>query len=215
MNRKEKQIENHEKYESRVATFGIFKLAMILAGSVLLALVIGLVIGLFVLGGKKQKKADLTTEMIQSKIETVSELTTAEMNYRGIVRFSDGEIPLINRAHVNTIYEAKVRVGIDMSKIKTEVTEEQVIVTLPSSAVQGEVNVLPDSLQFYDEQESLFNQIDPEDVQQILIKAQEDAQLHANVEGIRETADAHARELVRALLSQEIIGERELVIRGE
>ena len=180
---------------------------------VLLAMGGGILIGKF--SNRKPKQPDITGDFIENRIESVSELTTAEMNYRGVVHFSDGEIPFLTRKHFNMIYDAEIRVGINMDEVSVDVTDEKVTVTLPKSAVQGQVNVLPDSLRFYDEQNALFNQKENEDVQQALIKAQADAELASNVEGIREKADAHARELIKTLLGPEIIGERELEIRSE
>ena len=207
---KHRHKEEHEKVSTMMDTV---KAAIMIVVFVIVALVGGFILGK--LANRKPKQPDITSDYIENRIETVSELTTAEMKYRGVVHFSEGEIPLLTRKHFNMIYDAEVRVGIDMDEVTVDVTDEKVTVTLPKSAVQGQVNVLPDSLRFYDEQNALFNQKENEDVQQALIKAQEDAELASNVEGIREKADAHARELIRTLLGPEIIGERQLEIKSE
>ncbi|MBO4337671.1 MAG: DUF4230 domain-containing protein [Lachnospiraceae bacterium] len=190
------------------------KIVMVIGILVLFFTVLGIIIGVVVAGrGKGKNQPDVTSDYIQSKIEKVSELTAAEMTYRGIVHFSDGEIPLISRKHFNMLYDANVRVGFNVEDMQIDVTDEKVTVTIPASDVLGEVTILPDSLEFYDVQNALFNQKENEDVKVALQKAQQDARLYAGIEGLKETADQHAKELVEALLGSDVIGERQLEVK--
>jgi len=203
---------DREKKSEKMATVSYIKLSMIFAGVILLALLIGGIAGALLLNSRKPDEPDLTSDMIESRIEQVSKLTTAEMTYTGLIRYTDGEIPFLTRKHFNMLYDAKINVGIDASEIEYEITDEAVTIRLPEAKILDEVNVLPSSLRFFDEQNALFNQKESEDTQQALQKAQEDARLHADVEGVIEKANANARQLAEALFPKELLGERALII---
>ncbi|MCR5418886.1 MAG: DUF4230 domain-containing protein [Lachnospiraceae bacterium] len=196
--------------EEKRTTADFFKTAFMMAGAILVALFLGGLIMWFYLGGNKP--ADISAEFVESRIEKVAKLTTAEMTYRGMIRYTDGDIPLLTRKHVNAMYEAQINVGIDASQITYDMTDKELIIRLPKAKLLDEVNILPDSLRYYDKQTSILNQIDEEDVTEILKKAQEDAQLHANVEGVIAEADANAKDLIETLFPKELLGERTLVI---
>ena len=200
--------------EKKESLFSRTKSVILTAVVLVIALGLGLLIGAVFIGGKK-KEPELTAEGIRARIEQVSELATAEMTYRGLVKFEDGEIPLINQKSFHMLYDAKIRAGIDVSKVDCEVTEDKVILTMPHAEILGDVAVLPDSLRFYDERNSLFNSKEYEDVQWALAKAQEETEKGADVEGLKEEAEGNAKMLVGALLGSELIGERELVIKVE
>lgn len=207
-------MERKQKSEKPV-TISVIKLSLGFAGAILLALLIGGIIGAVILSSKKPKEPEITPEMIESRIEQVSKLTTAEMTYTGMIRYSDGNIPLLTRKHFNMMYEAKINVGIEASEIKYEITEGEVIIKLPKARILDQVSISPDSLRYYDEQKAILNPLEQEDTQLALKKAQEDAELHANLEGITEQADANARELAQALFPKELLGERQLKIETE
>ncbi|MCR4691605.1 MAG: DUF4230 domain-containing protein [Lachnospiraceae bacterium] len=207
MDRKEKKLRQERD-------LNLFKMGVITAITAVIALVF-CALFLWQRFGNTNKQPAITNDYIESRIAQVAKLTTAEMTYRGIISFTEGEIPLINQKHFNAIYEAKVNVGIDASEIKVEATDEKVVVRLPKAKVIDEVNVLPDSLRFYDERTSLFNPIDTDDVPQALQKAQEDAKLNANAEGIMQKADEQAKELMQAFFPPELLGERKLEIISE
>ena len=200
--------------EQKESVFARTKSVIYTALVLVIALGLGLLIGAIFLGGRK-KEPELTAEGIKARIEQVSELATAEMTYRGLVAFREGEIPLINQKSFHMLYDATIRAGIDVSKVQCDVTEEKVTLTLPHAEILGDVAVNPDSLRFYDERNSLFNSKDYEDVQWALAKAQEETERGADVEGLREEAEVNAKALITALMGPELIGERELEIRTE
>ena len=86
---------DREKKSEKMATVSYIKLSMIFAGVILLALLIGGIAGALLLNSRKPDEPDLTSDMIESRIEQVSKLTTAEMTYTGLIRYTDGEIPFL------------------------------------------------------------------------------------------------------------------------
>lgn len=159
----------------------------------------------------EKRQPQITTTYISSKIDSVSELTTAQMEYKGLVVYSDGNIPFLTQKGFSMIYTAKIRAGVDISQIQINVTDEQVIITVPDAEVQS-VDVDPNSIEFYDEKYALFNWSDKEDVVDTLSIAKEDAAANADASELIENANAQTSAILRSIL-EDSIGDKELVIR--
>ena len=159
----------------------------------------------------EKQQPQITTTYISGKIESVSELTTAQMEYKGLVVYSDGNIPFLTQKGFSMIYTAKIRAGVDISQIQIDVTDEQVRITIPDAVIQS-VDVDPDSIEFYDEKYALFNWSDKEDVVDTLSIAKEDATANADASELIGKAKAQTISILRSIL-EDCIGNRELVIQ--
>lgn len=159
----------------------------------------------------EKRQPQITTTYISGKIDSVSELTTAQMEYKGLVVYSDGNIPFLTKKGFSMIYTAKIRAGVDVSQIEINVTDEQVIITVPDAVIQS-VDVDPNSIEFYDEKYALFNWSDKEDVVDTLSVAKEDATANADATELIENANAQTSSIIRSIL-EDSIGDKELVIR--
>lgn len=157
------------------------------------------------------KEPELTSAFVSGKLEAVSELTTARLTYTGLIKYSEGKIPILTQNSFSMIYTAKVRAGIDLGRAGIEIGEEQVVITLPECEVQS-IDIDEDSIEFYDEHWALFNRTEKEDVIDTISAAREDVQEKADLESLLESADLQTRQLVTELLEDEI-GELELIIR--
>ena len=184
---------------------------------IVIVLMVVLVVAAGVVGFKictviyEKQKPQITTTYISGKIDSVSELTTAQMEYKGLVVYSDGNIPFLTQKGFSMIYTAKIRAGVDVSQIQINVTDEQVIITVPDAVIQS-VDVDPDSIEFYDEKYALFNWSDKEDVVDTLSVAKEDATANADATELIEKAHAQTISILRSIL-EDSIGDKELVIR--
>ncbi len=159
----------------------------------------------------KNKQPEITAAYISEQIKGVSELTTAELSYNGLIIYSEGDIPLITKKGFSMRYTADIRAGIDVSKIKIHITENKVIIDVPSVEVQS-IDVDSDSITFYDERYALFNWTQKEDVVDAITLAREDATAHASTEGLVKKANRQTEVIIKSLLSEHI-GDRELVIQ--
>lgn len=159
----------------------------------------------------EKQQPQITTTYISGKIESVSELTTAQMEYKGLVVYSDGNIPFLTQKGFSMIYTAKIRAGVDISQIQSDVTDEQVRITIPDAVIQS-VDVDPDSVEFYDEKYALFNWSDKEDVVDMMSLAKEDATANADASELTAKAKAQTISILRSIL-EDCIGNRELVIQ--
>ena len=156
------------------------------------------------------KKADIDTAFVSAKLENISELATAELEYTGLIVYSEGKIPFITQTGFNMIYSASVKAGVDLAEMEIEVTKDKVIVNIPHAKILS-IQVYNDSIEFYDEMHSLFNWSDKYDVKEAISAAEEDVAGKTQVYELTQKADEQTVEVIEGILS-ESIGERELVI---
>ena len=161
---------------------------------------------------EERERAKITSTYITSKLQEVSELTSEELNYHGVITYTKGSIPWLTQTGFTMNYNAVVRAGIDVSDIQVEVTDTQVILTMPKSVIQS-VYVDPSSIVFYDQKYALLNLDQKDETMDAMQDAQDDVLEHINQAELEQAADAHSEELIRGLL-ENAIGDRELVING-
>lgn len=156
-------------------------------------------------------KPIITMEYVDKKLENISELSTAEMTYNGLYTIVEGKIPFITQKGFSMTYEARVKAGIDASAIEVEVTDEEVVVTLPTAEVQMSY-VNPDSIQFYDEKMALFNWTEKTDVTEAISSAEADVAEKADIDGLLERASKQAEYIVKGLL-EDSVGDLKVVVK--
>ena len=157
---------------------------------------------------KSRPKVD--AKGLMERIEECSDLTTAKNYYTGLVRFSEGSVPLIDKNSFSMKYDAVISAGFDLEKVDIDVTDDKVIVRVPKAEIL-DINIDPDSLEFYDNKTSLFKTDRKEATKQAQKKKKKDAEEHATQKGILEEADKRAEVIFRGILSDGI-GAREVVV---
>jgi hypothetical protein len=136
---------------------------------------------------------------IQAQISGISELATAKLDYRGLVRYEDGDIQFINKKAFTMLYSAELKAGVDLSQATVEVSGRTITVTLPEATVLSE-SIDPNSLSFYDQSYSLFNWENKQDTQNALELAQDDVEEKADTTTLISTADQQAKDAITSLL---------------
>ena len=159
----------------------------------------------------KQKQPKVTTAYISGKIDNISELTTTQLEYNGLIVLSDGKIPFLTQKGFSMRYTASIRAGIDISEVKIDITEKKVTVAIPDAQIQS-VNVNSDSVVFYDEKHALFNWTDKEDIVNALSVAKEDAENRIDEDELQEKAKEQTETILKSVLTDSI-GDRELIIK--
>ena len=157
-----------------------------------------------------EKKPDIDTAFVSAKLENISELATAELEYTGLVFYSEGSIPFITQTGFTMKYTANVKAGVDISEMDIQVTDKKVIVNIPKAKILS-IQVDTDSIDFYDEMHSLFNWSDKYDVTQAISAAEEDAASKVGKYDLTDKADEQTKLVIEEIL-KDSIGERELVI---
>lgn len=149
----------------------------------------------------------LTSTSIQEQLTNSSELATAKLEYRGLIRYEQGDIDFINKKGFTMVYDADVRAGVDLSQAAVDVSGKTILVRLPKAQLLG-IEIDPNSIEFYDSAFALFNWENKQDTAEALIAAQQDAQGKVDQSGLIGQADQQARVLVENLLSPFTEGDR-------
>lgn len=149
----------------------------------------------------------LSSTSIQEQLSNTSELATAQLDYRGLVRYEEGDISFINKKGFTMVYDAQVRAGVDLSQASVQVSGKDVTVTLPAPQMLG-IEIDPNSIEFYDSTFALFNWENKQDTAEALKMAQSDAEGKVDQTGMLDQARTQAHTLVENLLAPFEQGER-------
>lgn len=149
---------------------------------------------------KKYNKAEMTPAALSAQISELSDLSTAELEYRGLIRYSEGEINFLTKKEFTMIYDAHVKAGVDLSKVQVDMKENKITVSLPAAEIQN-INIDPDSLEFYDEKAALFNFQNRVDTVKALQYAEDDINSRTDETDLLTTADEKAKSLITGLLT--------------
>lgn len=191
----------------------LVKKKLILVAMLVLVILSG--VGGFLLAGKLNSSEETKDPMVDvsyvtGKLDVISELTTAELTYTGLVKYEDGEIPFLTKKGFSMIYTATAKAGINFSDIEVQVDDDKVTVILPQADILS-VQVDADSIQFYDEQYALFNPNEKTDITDTISKAEADVYENMDITGLKNKANNQTKELITEFL-KDSIGERDLEV---
>ena len=79
----------------------------------------------------------LSSTSIQEQLSDCSELATAKLDYRGLVRYENGDIDFITKKAFTMVYDAEVRAGVDLAQARVEVSGNAITVSLPAPQLLG------------------------------------------------------------------------------
>lgn len=147
-----------------------------------------------------KEKITVSASSIEERLSKCSSLTTARLDYRGMIKYEEGDIPYINKKSFSMIYDAHIKAGIDLSQAKVEVNGKKIKVTVPAPEIQ-DIVVSPDSLEFYDEKLALFNWTDREDTAKAMEYAKQDAAAKASQTDILTQASDQAKTVINTLIT--------------
>lgn len=147
----------------------------------------------------KNSEPKISATSIEEQLVMCSELATARLDYRGLVKYSDGDIPLINQKSFSMVYDASIKAGIQLDEAEVTVSGKEIRVALPAPEIL-DITVDSDSLEFYDEQFALFNWTKKEDTQTAIGYAKENAREKAELSSILDEAKSQAETVIRAML---------------
>ena len=171
-------------------------------------------LGIFVgykLFHKEEKKPEITSAFISSKIDEVSDLTSAEMTYNGVIYYKEGDIPFITQKSYTMSYTAEIRAGIDVSEVKVNVVGNTVVVKLPETEIQS-INVDPNSVNFYDESHALFNWDNKKDGVEAIKNAEADVEANADLQELKSKATKNSKEIIENIIKDAVDEDTQIVI---
>lgn len=144
------------------------KIILIMAVITMVCLIaVGLMLSAVIKAKKQAPTATFDSIAISEKIDKISELAVQKIEYRDVVKYSDGNIPFLTKKGYNMVYSGHAKVGIDLKKAEISTNEKEINITLPEAEVL-EVNVDENSFEFYDEKHALFNWQDKKDMVEVI-----------------------------------------------
>lgn len=160
---------------------------------------------------ERAAEPEITSTFVSEKLQDCSELSSAELAYRGMVSFQDGNIPFLTQKAFQMLYTAEIRAGVDLGQAQVSVSDAELRIDLPAVEVQT-LTVLPDSLEVIDEQRALLNWTSREDTVKAMQYAEDDALEHADLAGLKQRASEQTNKLINSLF-EGFIGDRQLVVQ--
>lgn len=148
----------------------------------------------------------LTATSIQEQLEQSSELATAKLEYRGLVRYENGDIDFLTKKGFTMVYDAEVRAGVDLSQAAVSVNGRAITVRLPQAQMQG-IEIDPNTIEFYDSSFALFNWENKQDTADALKVALQDAEVKVDQTKMLDQANEQAHRLIENLLHPFTEGE--------
>lgn len=159
------------------------------------------------------KKYEISADYLKNMINSKSRLETTEVLITGICSFEEGNNFLTKNSY-SMLYNASVQFYVDVKGIEFQITEKEVIITLPKAQMQQPV-IDEDSVRFYDVKKSWFNPIELSDAIDSMRLARSDIEENYDFTQALENADEQAEYIIRAMFTdivKQADGERDLRI---
>lgn len=166
---------------------------------VIIAAIALVIVGYLLASLQSKETITVNAVSIEERLSKCSDLTTARLNYRGLIRYSEGDIKYLTQKSFSMIYDATITAGIDLSQAEVTLDDTSIKVVLPQPTIQS-IIIDPDSLEFYDEKAALFNWTEKEDTQKAMSYAKEDASAKAEQVDLLTQASEQAESVVTNLL---------------
>lgn len=160
-----------------------------------------------------EKKVVVDSEFVEEHLSNIGQLSTLEVQYMGTVTIEDDEgISFINKAGYSMLYTIEAQIGIEFDDIQIDVSDTEVIVTIPEAKVLNR-HADGTSLQFFDEKWSLFKNNSMNDVPAAVAIAEAEFDKQTDkIDTYLGIAKRQAELMVQSMLTG-VIGDKKLVIK--
>ena len=170
---------------------------------VLLFLVVAFVGGMFF--ANKQTEPEISSTLIQNRIEQASDLVTTKYHYAKVGKFENSlslngwSIPLTNKNFILT-FEGEIQLGTDLSKAEVEIKDSTIHVTVDKPTIISN-SIDESSIEVYDETKNIFNPISVNDYKKFAVEQKETALSEAKKKGLMKTAQENTKKSVKKIIS--------------
>jgi len=170
---------------------------------VLLFLVVAFVGGMFF--ANKQTEPEISSTLIQNRIEQASDLVTTKYHYAKVGKFENSlslngwSIPLTNKNFILT-FEGEIQLGTDLSKAEVEIKDSTIHVTVHKPTVISN-SIDESSIEVYDETKNIFNPISVNDYKKFAVEQKETALSEAKKKRLMKTAQENTKKSVKEIIS--------------
>lgn len=173
---------------------------------ILLVLIIALcMFGCGFLFANKQAEPEISSTLIQNRIEQASDLVTTKYHYSKVGKFENSlslngwSIPLTNKNFILT-FEGEIQLGTDLSNAKIDIEDSTIQVTLDKPKVISN-SIDESSIEIYDETKNIFNPISINDYKKFAVEQKKKALSEAKEKGLLKTAQKDTEKSVKQIIS--------------
>lgn len=142
---------------------------------------------------------------LTQQLQEIEELATLSYNYTKVGEFSDNltfngwDIPLTQKSFLIT-YDGKLKAGIKMNKIKIEIENNTIVVSIPDIEILSN-EIDENSIEVYDETKNVFNPISINDYKKFAKKQKETVAEEAIENGLLSEAATKTQHTIRKYLN--------------
>lgn len=153
----------------------------------------------------KQTEPEITSTLIQNRIEQASDLVTTKYHYTKVGKFENSlnlngwSIPLTNKYFILT-FEGEIQLGTDLSKANIEISDSTIHVTVNKPTVISN-SIDESSIEVYDETKNIFNPISVSDYKAFAVEQKEKALSEAKKKGLMKTAQKNTEKSIKQIIS--------------
>lgn len=170
---------------------------------ILIFILIAFIGGIFF--ANKQTEPEITSTLIQNRIEQASDLVTTKYHYTKVGKFENSlnlngwSIPLTNKYFILT-FEGEIQLGTDLSKANIEISDSTIHVTVDKPTVISN-SIDESSIEVYDETKNIFNPISVSDYKAFAVEQKEKALSEAKKKGLMKTAQKNTEKSIKQIIS--------------
>lgn len=170
---------------------------------ILIFILIAFIGGMFF--ANKQTEPEITSTLIQNRIEQASDLVTTKYHYTKVGKFENSlnlngwSIPLTNKYFILT-FEGEIQLGTDLSKANVEINDSTIHVTVDKPAVISN-SIVESSIEVYDETKNIFNPISVSDYKAFALEQKDKALSEAKEKGLMKTAQENTKKSIKDIVS--------------
>ena len=170
---------------------------------ILIFILIAFISGIFF--ANKQTEPEITSTLIQNRIEQASDLVTTKYHYTKVGKFENSlnlngwSIPLTNKYFILT-FEGEIQLGTDLSKANIEISDSTIHVTVDKPTVISN-SIDESSIEVYDETKNIFNPISVSDYKAFAVEQKEKALSEAKEKGLMKTAQENTKKSIKEIVS--------------
>lgn len=175
----------------------------IIAGVITALVLLSLFLG-FQLKYAKQEPPVITAELLNNRLENVSNLVTTEYFYTNMGRFDNQnnfygwKVPF-TRSQFIISYDGKITAGIKGEDLISSVEENKVTLSVPKAEIMGH-EIFYDTITVFDEQNSVFNPIKLDNYNDFYLDQKVVMEEKAINSGLLARADDRSKEIVEDLI---------------
>lgn len=170
-------------------------------------ILIVLAVVIFIAGMMQMKNnmtPDITSELINNRLEDAKELTTLKYHYTNMGQFQNQsdfygwKVPFTTKSFIVS-YDGVINAGVDLDGAMVKVTGKKVQIMIPHAKILSH-EIYEDSLQVFLEKDSIFNPIKISDYNDFSMDQKQVVEEKAIDKGLLTEADKKSEEAIRDIL---------------